>query len=110
MDLNTIIWHPESFEGCVGGTLGGTDTSFTVFCVLISEGELSEISADHVEFDFDDVEGFAIVDCNIVPNHVGHDDGVPKVGFDGGWLLTGLCVLFSLFAFQVESIVSMLDF
>ena len=50
------------------------------------------------------------MDSNIVSDHIGHNDGISEMSFNWSWLITGLCVLFCLFAFQVESIVSMLDF
>ena len=78
--------------------------------VFISEGEFTQVPADHVEFDFHDVEGFAVVDSHEVAHHIWHDDGISKMGLDWGWLLTRLSVLFRLFAFHIETIVFVLDF
>ena len=100
----------ESFEGRVSGSLGGTDTSLTVATGLVREGELPQVPADHVELDLDIVKGLAVVDSHEVADHLGHDDAVSKVGFDGGGLLTGEGVLLGLLAFHVEPVVSMLDF
>ena len=94
----------------MGGSLGGSDTGLAVAGRLVGEGELAQVASDHIEFDFDGVEGFAVVDSHKVADHLGHDDGISKVGFDGGGLLTGLGVLLCLLAFHIEPIVFMLDF
>lgn len=104
-----MIMTGESFKGGVGGTLGGTDTGLAVAGVLVGQRELSEVAADHIEFDFDDVEGLTIVDGDEVSDHLGHDDGITEVGLDGGRLLARLGVGFRLLALQVEAIVSVLD-
>ena len=77
---------------------------------LVGEGKLSEISADHIEFDFDIVECLAIVDCDVVSNHFGKYDGITEVSLDGDWLLSGLSILFGFLAFSVESDVFVFDF
>jgi hypothetical protein len=81
-----------------------------VLGVFISEGEFTQISANHIEFDFNDIEGFSIVYSDEVSNHIWHNDGISKMGLDWGWLLSRLSVLFRLFAFHVKTIVFMLDF
>jgi hypothetical protein len=93
----------------VGGTLGSSDSGLTVTAGLVGEGELSEVAADHVELDFDVIEGFAVVDCDVVADHFGQDDGVAQVGLDGGGLLSQLRVLLALLALRVEADVSVLD-
>jgi len=60
---------------------------------FVAEGELSEISADHVELDLNVVECFSVVDCDVVSNHFGEDDSVTEMSFDGDWLFSGLCIL-----------------
>ena len=40
----------------MGGSLGGTDTGLAVLGGLVGDGELSQVSADHVELDLDVVE------------------------------------------------------
>lgn len=100
----------ESFKRSMGWTFCSTNTGFSVLCVFIGEWEFSQISTNHVEFDFDYVECFSIMDCHIASNHIGHDDGISKMGFYGGWLFTGLGVLFSFFAFHIESVVFVFDF
>ena len=77
---------------------------------FVTEGHLSQVSADHVEFDFDVVKGLAAVDGDVVAYHFGHDDGISEVSFDGSRLLSGLSVLFGLLAFGVETDVFMFDF
>jgi hypothetical protein len=93
----------------VGGSLGGSDTGLTVPTGLVGEGELSEVPADHVELDFDAVEGLAVVDSDVAAHHFGEDDGVAEVGLDGGGLLSGQCVLLALLALGVETDVFVLD-
>ncbi len=75
------------------GSLGGSDTGFTVSARFVGETEFSEIATDHVELDFHIVEAFAIVDCDVVANHFWHDDSVSEVSLNGNWLLSWLCVL-----------------
>jgi len=77
---------------------------------FVGEGKLTEISADHIEFDFNVVECFAIVDCDVVSNHFGKNDGITEVSLDGNWLFSRLSILFRFFAFCVESDVFMFDF
>ena len=78
--------------------------------VLVSEGELAQVAADHVEFDFNNIEGLAIVNGNVISDHVRHDDGISEMGLDWGWLFTWLSILLSLLAFQIETIISVLYF
>lgn len=94
----------------MGWTFGGTDTCFTVSGWFVGQWELSEISADHVEFDLDWVESFTVVDSDKVSDHFGHDDTVSEMGFYEGRFLTGGCVLFGFFTFHVESVISMFNF
>ena len=94
----------------MGGTFGGTDTGLTVSGGLVSEGEFTQVPADHVELDFDWVEDFAVVDSDDVADHLWHDDAVSEVGLDDSWLFTGLAVLFRFFAFVVESVIFVFDF
>lgn len=100
----------ESFKGGVSGALGGADTGLAVLGVLVGEGELAQVPADHVELDFHDVECLAVVDCHVAAHHVGHDDAVPEVGLHGRWLLARLRVLLCLFAFHVQPVVSVFYF
>ena len=91
-------------------SLGGTDTGLSVSGVLVSERELTQISADHVELDFNNVEGLSVVDSNEAADHFGHDDGISQVGLHRNWLLSWGSVGLGLLAFQVESVISVLDF
>jgi hypothetical protein len=93
----------------VGGTLGGTDSGLTVTAGLVGKRELSEVAADHIKLDFDVIEGFAVVDSDVVADHFGEDDGVAEVGLDGGGLLSQLRVLLALLALGVKTDVSVLD-
>ncbi len=76
---------------------------------LVGDGELSQVSTDHIELDFDVVECLAVVDCDVVADHFGEDDGVPEVSLDWDWLLSRLRVLLALLAFGIESDVLVLD-
>ena len=73
----------------MGGAFGGTDTGLSWSGPLVGEGELAEVASDHVELDFDVGENFAIVDCDLVADHLRHDDAVSEVGFDWDRLLAG---------------------
>lgn len=68
---------------------------------LVSEGHFSEVATNHIELDFDVVEGLSVVDGYVVADHFGHDDGVPEMSFNGNGLLSRLAVLFGLLAFLV---------
>ena len=63
-------------------SFGCTNSGFTVPCRLVGNGELSKISADHIELDFNVIKALAIVDCDVVSNHLGKDDGISEVGLD----------------------------
>jgi hypothetical protein len=93
----------------VCGSLGGAHTGLTVAAGFIGEGELSEVAADHIELDFDVVEGLSVVDGDVVADHFGEDDGVAEVGLDGGGFFAELGVLLALLALGVEADVSVLD-
>ena len=99
-----------SFKGTVGGSLGGTNTCLSVSGVLVGERELSEISADHIELDFDNIESLAIVHSHKAADHLGHDDSVSQVSLNGDWLLTWGGVGFGLLTLKVQSVVSVLNF
>jgi len=77
---------------------------------LVAQRKLSQISTDHVEFYFNIVERFAVVDSNVVANHFWEYDGIAEVSFNGSGLLSRLGILFRLFAFSVEPDVFVLDF
>ena len=100
----------QSFKGSMCRTLGGTNTSLSVAGGFIRKGEFAQITSDHIEFDFDVVERFSIIDGDKVSNHFWHDDGVSKMCFNWGGFLTKLSVLLCLFAFHIQSVVFMLDF
>jgi len=94
----------------MGRTFSGTNTGFSVSARFVGEGKFTEISADHIELDFNVVECFAIVDCDVVSNHFGKNDGITEVSLNGDWLLSGLSILFGFFAFSVESDVFVFNF
>jgi hypothetical protein len=77
---------------------------------LVGKGEFTQVSSDHVELDLHWVENFSAVNTDDVTNHFWHNDAVSKVSFDCGGLFTGLTVLLCLFAFHIESVISVFDF
>ena len=83
-------------RSCLGdelGASGGTVTDLTVPDGLVGHGVLSDVVSNHVSFDFNFGPVLATVDCGNGADHLGHDDGITKVGLDGLWLLTKLRVL-----------------
>ena len=94
----------------MGGSLGGSDTGFTVPGGLVGDGELSQVPSDHVKLDFDVVEALSVIDGNKVSNHFWHDNAVTQVGLDWSRFLSRLSVLFCFLAFEVEPVVFVFDF
>jgi hypothetical protein len=94
----------------VGRTFSGTNTGFSVPTGLVGKGKFTKISADHIELDFNIVECFAIVHCDIVSYHFGKDDRITEVSLDWDWLLPGLSIFFGFFAFSVKSDVFVFNF
>jgi len=94
----------------VSRAFSGSHTGLTVSAGLVGKGKLSQISSDHIEFDFDVVEGLAVVDCNVVTNHFGENDGISEMSLDRGGLFSQLSVLLRFFAFSVETNVSVFNF
>lgn len=77
---------------------------------LVGDGHLTQITTDHVEFDFGIGEGLSVVDSDVVAYHLGHHDSISQMGLDWGGLLSGKSVLFGFLAFSLKSDVFMLDF
>ena len=105
-----VRYKEESFKGSVSRTLGGTNTSLTVSGWLVGKGKFTQVSADHIEFYFDWVEDFTVVNADNIAHHFWHNNAISKMGFDCCWLFTWLTVLLSLFAFIVEPVISVFDF
>jgi len=74
----------------VSRTLGSTDTGLTVRSGLVGKTEFTEVSADHIELDFDIGEFFTSVDTDNRSDHFGKDDGISEVSLDSDGLFTGL--------------------
>lgn len=91
-------------------TFGSSDTCLTMSGWLVWQWELTQISADHVELNFNRVESLAAINTYDVANHLWHNDAVSEMSFDGRGFLSGLAILFGFFAFVVEPVVSMFDF
>ena len=49
---------------------------------FVGDGEFSEISSDHIEFDLDFLELFPVIDPDDSTDHLGEDESVPEVGLD----------------------------
>ena len=77
---------------------------------LVGDGELTEVTTDHIEFDFDIVEALSAINSNVVANHLGHHDSISQMGLNGCGFLSGLSVLFGFLAFSFKSDVFMFDF
>ena len=82
----------------------GTDTWSTVSSRLIGDGELSEVVADHLRFDFHLVETLSVVDSDDGTYHLWDDDHVPKVRSHGLWLLPSRSFLLSLVELLNQSV------
>lgn len=104
------VYKFVSFKSCMGRTFSSTDTSFTVFSVLVSEGEFTQITSDHIEFDFNNIEGFSIVNGDVVADHIRHNDSISEMGLDWSWFLAGLGIFLSFLTLEVEPVISVLDF
>jgi hypothetical protein len=72
-----------------------------VLAWLIAERKLSKITSDHVKLDLHIVESLSIVNCDVISNHFGKNNGVAEVSLDGGGLLSESSVLLSLLALSV---------
>lgn len=94
----------------MGRTFSGSDTSLTMAGRLVSNGELSEISANHIELDFNVIKALAIVDCDVVSNHLGKNNGISEVGLDWSGTFSRLCVLLGLLALSIEANVFVFNF
>jgi len=77
---------------------------------LVGNGELSEISADHIELHFNVIEALAIVDCNVVTNHLRKDDGISEVSLNWSRAFSRLSVLLGLLALSIEADVFVFNF
>ena len=84
----------------------GTNSWLTVGNSLISHGEFSEIVADHFGFNFDGSEGFSGVDIDDTLDHLGKDDAVSKMCFNGLGLFSNTAFLLRLQKSFKESSVS----
>ena len=68
-------------------------TDLAVTDGLVGHGVLTEVVTDHVSSDFNFGPVLATVDCSDGADHLGHDDGITKVGLDGLGLVAKLSVL-----------------
>lgn len=66
---------------------GGGGTSSTVSDWGVSDGELTQVVAQHFRSDFNLVEGLTVVDTDDGTDHFWDDDHVSQVGLDNSWLL-----------------------
>lgn len=68
--------YMTSFKGSVSRSFGGSDTCLSVLGMFVCKRKLSQISANHIEFNLDNIKGFTIMDSNEISNHIWHDDGI----------------------------------
>lgn len=77
-------------EGHELGSVGSTGTSSLVGNGSVSDGELSQVVANHLGLDLNLVEHLTVIDTNNGSNHLGEDHHVSEVGLDDSGLLIGL--------------------
>jgi len=78
------------------GGVSGTDTGATVLHGLVSDGEFTEVVANHLGLDFNLVKGLSLVDTDDAADHLGHDDHITQMSLDGVGLLVGKASLLAL--------------
>uniref|UniRef100_A0A0E9X7T9 Uncharacterized protein n=1 Tax=Anguilla anguilla TaxID=7936 RepID=A0A0E9X7T9_ANGAN len=76
--------------------MGGSNARATVLNRLVSDGELSQVVANHFRLDFHLVESLAIVHSNHGPHHLRQDNHVPQVSLHHFRLLHGGCLFLGL--------------
>merc|ERR1712168_919320 len=86
----------ELFERNETGRVGSADTGATMLDWLVGDRELAQVMTNHLGFDFNLVECFALVDSDDASDHLGHDDHVPQVRLHGLGLLVGKTSLLRL--------------
>jgi len=86
----------ELFERNETGRVGSADTGPTMLDWLVGDRELAQIMTNHLGFDFNLVECFALVDSDDASDHLGHDDHVSQVRLHGLGLLVGKTSLLRL--------------
>lgn len=59
---------------------------------VVGDGELTEVTADHLSLDLNGAENLTVVDTNDGTNHLWNNDHVSEVGLDNSWLLVGWSV------------------
>lgn len=62
-------------------------TGSTVSDWSVSDGELTQVVANHLWLDLNGVENLTVVDTNQRANHLWNDNHVSQVGLDNSWLL-----------------------
>jgi len=70
--------------------VGGTNARLAMFHRLVGNGEFTQIVTNHLWFDFDGVERFAIVYTNHTSNHFRNNDHVPEMSLHDCRLFVGL--------------------
>lgn len=64
-------------------------TGSTVSDWGVSDGELTQVVANHLWLDLNGVENLTVVDTNQRANHLRNNNHVSQVGLDNSWLLVG---------------------
>lgn len=81
----------------------GTNTWTTVFDGFVGARELGEVVPCHFRFDFDGVEGLAIVYTDDATDHLRDDDHVSQVSLYDGWFLVRRGLFFGFAEFLDET-------
>ena len=76
--------------------MGSGNTRSSVPDRLVSDGELSQVHANHFRLHFNTTEHLSIVDTNDGSDHFWHNDHVSQVGLDTAWLLAWRSLLLGL--------------
>ena len=76
---------------------------------LVGHGELTEVIADHVSFDFDGVPVLSRVNFADGTDHLWHDDGISQMSLDGFGLLSVRSVFHGFGKLLDQSIVSLVN-
>lgn len=78
-DLSMSLYWPLLLERDEVGGLDGTHTRLAILHSLLHEGELPQVVADHLWFDFHLVEDLAVTHAHHAAYHFKQDDPVSQV-------------------------------
>ncbi len=72
--------------------VGTAEAGAAVTDGVVGDRELTEVVANHISLDLNQVEDLAVVDSDLSTNHLGDDDHVAEVSLDGLGLLESLAL------------------